>query len=277
MEDLPRALTVSNGGRPRIVPDASASQRSHSLERGRGSDAAVDSALTPGSEGPPTLPLGPPVRAVRPRGVIVFRPRTTVAVHAEDPILRAGVLSQLRPRPEVAVVPDDDLDRATVAVVVGDTIGPDLLRALGALRSRGHVRLVVVSTHVDDAALTAVLDVGVAGILRRADATADRLVLAIEAAAAGEGSLPPDLLGRLLDQVDRFQRAARGAAGTGTLADREVQVLRLVADGYDTSEIASRLCYSQRTVKSVLHDVTMRLHLRNRSHAVAYALRHGLL
>lgn len=207
----------------------------------------------------------------------MFRTRITVAVHADDPILRAGVVSQLRPRPEVALMPDDELDRASVAVVVGDVIGPELLRTLGALRSRGQVRLVVVSTHVDDVALTAVLDVGVAGLIRRSDATADRLVLAIQAADAGEGSLPPDLLGRLLDQVDRFQRAARGAADSGGLAEREVRVLRLVADGYDTSEIASRLCYSPRTVKSVLHDVTMRLHLRNRSHAVAYALRHGLL
>ncbi|WP_390624121.1 response regulator transcription factor [Fodinicola feengrottensis] len=61
------------------------------------------------------------------------------------------------------------------------------------------------------------------------------------------------------------------------LAEREVQVLRLVADGFDTEEIAQKLSYSQRTVKNVLHDVTSRLHLRNRSHAVAYALKHGLI
>jgi len=61
------------------------------------------------------------------------------------------------------------------------------------------------------------------------------------------------------------------------LADREVEVLRLVAEGLDTAEIASRLSYSQRTIKTVLHDVTTRLQLRNRSHAVAYALREGLI
>jgi len=54
-------------------------------------------------------------------------------------------------------------------------------------------------------------------------------------------------------------------------------VLRLIADGCDTSEIANRLAYSERTVKNVLHDVTTRLQLRNRSHAVAYALRQGLI
>jgi DNA-binding NarL/FixJ family response regulator len=56
-----------------------------------------------------------------------------------------------------------------------------------------------------------------------------------------------------------------------------VEVLRLLADGLDTSEIAHKLAYSERTVKNVVHDVTTRLQLRNRSHAVAYALREGLI
>ena len=45
----------------------------------------------------------------------------------------------------------------------------------------------------------------------------------------------------------------------------------------DTSEIASRMCYSERTVKNVLHDLTSRLQLKNRTHAVAYAVREGLI
>lgn len=61
------------------------------------------------------------------------------------------------------------------------------------------------------------------------------------------------------------------------LRDREIAVLRLVAEGMDTAEIARRLAYSERTVKNILHDVTTRLELRNRSHAVAYALREGFI
>jgi DNA-binding CsgD family transcriptional regulator len=68
----------------------------------------------------------------------------------------------------------------------------------------------------------------------------------------------------------------RGLTFTG-LTDREIKVLRLIAEGHDTSEIAQQLSYSQRTVKNVLHDVTTRLQLRNRSHAVAYAVREGLI
>ncbi|HWB72974.1 MAG TPA: helix-turn-helix transcriptional regulator [Egibacteraceae bacterium] len=58
---------------------------------------------------------------------------------------------------------------------------------------------------------------------------------------------------------------------------REVEVLRLVAEGLDTAEIANHLSYSERTIKNVIHDATMRLNLRNRTHAVAYALRQGLI
>ena len=61
------------------------------------------------------------------------------------------------------------------------------------------------------------------------------------------------------------------------LAEREIEVLRLLSEGFDTVEIAAKLCYSERTVKNVIHDVTSRLGLRNRSHAVSYAIRNGLI
>ena len=54
-------------------------------------------------------------------------------------------------------------------------------------------------------------------------------------------------------------------------------MLRLAADGLDTEEIAHHLAYSQRTVTNVFHDITCRFHLRNRTHAVAYAIREGLI
>ena len=91
--------------------------------------------------------------------------------------------------------------------------------------------------------------------------------------------MPADLLGRLIDNVARIQNdllSPRGLRVTG-MADREVRILRLVADGLDTREIAGELNYSERTVKNVLHDVTTRFQLRNRSQAVAYAVREGLI
>ncbi|WP_213450320.1 helix-turn-helix transcriptional regulator [Rhizomonospora bruguierae] len=205
--------------------------------------------------------------------------RIPVYLYAADAISRAGLASQLRPRPEVLLLDEADAARAAVAVVVSDTAGEETLRSLRSLRSRGVRRLVLVATHIDDAGLVAAVEAGVAGLVRRSEATPERLVSVIAAAESGDGSVPPDLLGRLLNQVGALQRSVLGPRGLtfSGLAEREIEVIRLVADGFDTAEIAEKLSYSQRTIKNVLHDVTSRLNLRNRSHAVAYALRNGLI
>ncbi|WP_231605721.1 response regulator transcription factor [Micromonospora sp. HK10] len=206
-------------------------------------------------------------------------PRILVGLVSADVICRAGVISQLRPRPEVLLLDDAAADQAEVALLVADGVDEPALRTLRALRIQQAPAMVLVVTDIDDAGLVAAVEHGVAGIVRRSEASPDRLVSVIRAAAAGEGSVPPDLLGRLLKQVGALQRdvlAPRGLGFTG-LRDREIEVLRLLADGFDTAEIAAKLSYSERTIKSVLHDVTSRYHLRNRCHAVAYALRNGFI
>jgi DNA-binding NarL/FixJ family response regulator len=116
-------------------------------------------------------------------------------------------------------------------------------------------------------------------VIRRSQATPDTLVRLIKATAAGEGTLPPDLLGRLLSRVSRLQQQVLQPRGwdLAGVSEREADVLRMVAEGLETQEIAERLCYSQRTVKGILHDITGRFQLRNRAHAVAFALREGLI
>ncbi len=198
-------------------------------------------------------------------------------IHGRDPISQAGVVSQLKSRPEIRVV--DQAEQADVAVVIADQVDANTARELRSLRKDGRPQLMLVATAVDDAALVLAAEAGVAGLLRRSDANPETLVRTIRRVASGEGEVPPDLLGRLLEQVGRLQRqvlAPRGLTFSG-LTPRETEVLRLVADGHDTSEIALRMCYSERTVKNVLHDLTTRLQLRNRTHAVAYAVREGLI
>jgi DNA-binding NarL/FixJ family response regulator len=198
-------------------------------------------------------------------------------VHASDPISHAGVVAQLRQRPEIKIV--ETAPEAAVAVMIADCVDDAVTRELRAIRKDGHPRLMLVVATVDDTALVAAAEAGVAGLLRRCDASADTMVRTIMKVASGEGEVPPDLLGRLLEQVGRLQRqvlAPRGLTFSG-LTPRETEVLRLVAEGLDTGEIALRMCYSERTVKNVLHDLTTRLQLRNRTHAVAYAVREGLI
>jgi DNA-binding NarL/FixJ family response regulator len=194
-------------------------------------------------------------------------------------VSQSGVCTQLRGRAEVFLIDGEDPARAQVAIVAVDEVDEEAARAIRAIRRSGCDRVVVVAGRLGDDAVLVATEAGACGLVRRADARPERLVGAIRSARAGDGTVPPDLLGRLLDQVGKLQRQVLSPRGLtfGGLSEREVQVLRLVADGCDTAEIAGNLCYSERTVKNVIHDVTSRLQLRNRSHAVAYALRQGLI
>jgi DNA-binding NarL/FixJ family response regulator len=216
--------------------------------------------------------------------------RIPVWVRAFDPLSQFGLLHALRDCPEIDLISDDELaarpsvlrsvqgsaTRRTappvVALVAVDALDAAAVHVLRAATQQG-CRIVLVGNCIDDEALLTAVELGVSAVLRRTEATAERIAGLVQAAAEEDGSLPPDLLGRLLGQV----RAPAAPHVGSTLSDREAQVLRLVADGRDTQEIARTLSYSERTVKNVLHDITSRLNLRNRSHAVAYALREGLI
>ncbi len=203
--------------------------------------------------------------------------RTPVLIWAADPVSYAGIASQLR---GVAVSETSDASTpGVVALVVADQVDGETLGAIRSLRMRGATRLVLLVARIDDKGVLDSVEAGATGVLRRSQATPANLVSAVRAAAAGDGSLPPDLLGRLLTQVGRLQRQVlhpRGLTFAG-LTEREMSVLSLLAEGLDTAEVGRRLFYSERTVKNIVHDVTSRLELRNRTHAVAYAIREGLI
>ncbi|MER5263953.1 LuxR C-terminal-related transcriptional regulator [Actinosynnema sp. NPDC002837] len=205
--------------------------------------------------------------------------RIPVAVYAEDPVLKAGITHQLRPRPEVEVVRPDEEARAAVSLVVVDRVDEEAARLLRRLRQSTTTRVGLVVGHFDQDALQITIDCGVTAVIRRAEAHQDRLVSTISALVKGEAVLPGDLLGTLLDHVGRLQRSVLDPNGPSlsTLTAREADMLRLVSEGFDTTEIAAKTSFSERTVKNVLHEVTTRLNLRNRAHAVGYAMRHGLI
>jgi DNA-binding NarL/FixJ family response regulator len=204
--------------------------------------------------------------------------RIEVFIAACDPVSREGIVGQLRGHP-VSAVDERGLNPKVVALVVVDEVDEKTTQQIRSLKQRGLERIVVMATRVEDGGLLAAVEAGANGFLRRSQSTASRLMDTLRTAASGEGALPPDLLGRLMDQVGRLQRQVlnpRGLTFTG-LTDREVKVLKLLAEGFDTVEVGHQLFLSERTVKNIVHDVTSRLNLRNRTHAVAYALRQGLI
>ncbi|MFJ3204550.1 LuxR C-terminal-related transcriptional regulator [Streptomyces sp. NPDC086989] len=202
-----------------------------------------------------------------------------VDVVAFDPVLEAGTKSTLFACPEVSLTAPGGAPRVVVMTV--DQVGRpelDVLRTVRDTPARPDVVLVA-GELAPDGALHAIA-AGARGLLRRREADVTRLSRAVLAASRGDCTLPPDLLDRLLERSGAGGRAAGAGAdpwAAAGLSDRERSVLRLVADGHETNEIAKQLCYSPRTVTSVVHDITQRFRLRNRAHAVAYALRVGLL
>ncbi|HEX5496781.1 MAG TPA: LuxR C-terminal-related transcriptional regulator [Mycobacteriales bacterium] len=205
--------------------------------------------------------------------------RLPVAVYAADPVLHAGITHQLRPRPEVEVLPPEEEERAVVSLIVVDRVDEATVRLLRRLQRSYQTRSGLVVGQFEPGALQNTIACGVAAVLRRDEADPDHLVDTITAISRGDGVLPGDLLGRLLDQVGWLQRTVLDPRGLtlSTLSAREVDMLRLISEGFGTAEIAVKLSYSERTVKNVLHEVTTRLELRNRAHAVGYAMRHGLI
>jgi DNA-binding NarL/FixJ family response regulator len=205
-----------------------------------------------------------------------------VAVLADDPLSADGAASVLRGRSDMELLAPARRGEADVLVVVTphtDKSTLDLMRGAAEECLPRRAGIVLVSDSLPERLLLRAVDCGLVSVLARRDASPERVLRAVLGAAAGRAEMPGGVLHRLVEQVRSVQRDVLAPNGltAGGLQIREVEVLRLLADGLDTVEIADRLNYSERTIKNVLHAMMTRLNLRNRSHAVAFGLRCGAL
>jgi DNA-binding NarL/FixJ family response regulator len=164
-------------------------------------------------------------------------------------------------------------DLRSVDILVFDVEGSGLARSARLARETS-THLIGLADSVSEQLLLDAVEAGVAGVLARAGLTPDGFVSTLRTVTEGNGSLPAELLARLLGGLARDTGRPSGGS---TLTRRERDVLRLLADGGDTRGIASTLCYSERTVKNVVHDTLMKMNCRTRAHAVAVAARQGLI
>jgi DNA-binding NarL/FixJ family response regulator len=167
---------------------------------------------------------------------------------------------------------------ADVALVVDDVFLPSTIRTVQDT-ARLDVPIVLLTRELRPGSLLALVGHGVVAVLDSASTSGVELGDALEAAANGSGVIAPELMGPLLRQVRDVQRTILhplGYTGVG-LSTREVDVLRLLAEGRETREIADTLSYSESTVKKDLHELITRFGLRNRTQAVAFAIRAGVL
>ena len=133
-------------------------------------------------------------------------------------------------------------------------------------------QVVVLTTYADDESIVGALRAGAIGYITK-DAGRDHINRALEAAASGQAVLDPAVQARLVDVAT--------LPGTGPLPDglteREAEVLRLIAAGRSNAEIGSDLFVSEATVKTHVNRIFAKTNSRDRSQAVAYAHRHGLI
>ena len=146
---------------------------------------------------------------------------------------------------------------------------------IAAVAETTDAAVIVCTSRCDEDAVLATIQAGAAGFLRKDSLTPDSLAAAVSAAVSGTGVVARDLLGNLLRSISPDALEPRRAIAR--LTEREQQVLSLIANGHATREVAEELCYSERTVKNVLHDVVTKLNARSRSQAVAHAVREGLI
>ncbi|GGS99370.1 MULTISPECIES: response regulator transcription factor [Streptomyces] len=208
------------------------------------------------------------------------RPVPRVVVQADDPLTRDGTAAFLAADERVRLLTDDELADADILVMLTASVSGKTLSAMSRAvqTTGGRIRTVLVADHISEQQLALAVNHGLASFLVRPFTSFSQIVVAVVEAHHGRSVVPPVLMNMLLDRMRTMQKNESPAGLLPVeLAQREVDVLRLLAEGLDTVEIASKLSYSERLIKSVIQTVVKRLELRNRTHAVAYAIRMGIL
>ena len=150
--------------------------------------------------------------------------------------------------------------------------GVEATRRLAAVAPTVNVLVLTISAderHVMDAIIA-----GASGYLLK-DASVEEIAAGVRAAAAGESLISPRIAKQLLDTL-RGRAADEERPGQADLSERELEILRLLAQGRDNDEIAEALVISPRTVKNHVSSILTKLQMENRVQAAVYAVRRGL-
>ncbi|MGW7251351.1 response regulator transcription factor [Streptomyces decoyicus] len=213
---------------------------------------------------------------------------TRVVVADDQTVVREGIVMLLGLLPGIEVVgsaADGEDAVRLVAQLAPDVVLMDLrmprcdgVEATRRIRAEHPgTQVVVLTTYADDDSLFPALQAGARGYLTK-DADGDEIVRAIDDVLSGDAGLSPKIQRRLLE---RFTEPVRTLpqppdAPPDGLTAREVEVLRLVAEGRSNPEIARTLHVSTATVKTHINNLFAKAGLRDRAQAIHYAYRHGL-
>jgi NarL family two-component system response regulator LiaR len=209
----------------------------------------------------------------------------TVLIVDDHKVVREGVRAFLETQPDITVVGEAESGEAAVDlvaehapdVVLMDLVMPgldgvDATRLVKQASPRTRV-IVLTSYHQDEHIFPAIRAGALSYLLK--DVGPDELADAVRKAAAGDAVLHPRVAARV---VQELHGARPDEPNPFTeLSERELDVLRVIADGLSNAEIAERLVISEKTVKSHVSNILSKLHLADRTQAAVYAWREGVV
>lgn len=208
-----------------------------------------------------------------------------VVIIDDHPVVLQGIQSLLSQYPDIHVVGEAGNSSAALELIneespdvvlldirLADQNGLDIARQI--YRSQVKSRVIILTSHEDEEYLLEAVQANVYGYLVKGT-SAEVLVEAIRAVHAGERRLSKSLISKAMDQMVELSQAQLQAKSG--LSNQELKVLKLIAAGSNTQEMANNLHWSERTLKRKLKDILAKLNAANRAQAVAEAYKLGLL
>lgn len=217
-------------------------------------------------------PGGDPIRVVVVDDQELFRRGLTMLLNVEDDIEVVGEASD-------GVAAADLAASAVPDVVLMDVRMPKKsgIEACHAIKDvTPNARIIMLTVSDEEADLYDAVKNGASGYLLK-DSSIDEVAQAVRLVADGQSLISPSMAIKLLDEFKQMSRADRQAVPTPRLTERELEVLRYVAQGLNNREIAKQLFISENTVKNHVRNILEKLQLHSRMEAVMYAVREKLL
>jgi DNA-binding NarL/FixJ family response regulator len=211
--------------------------------------------------------------------------KTRVLLADDHAVVRSGLRAVLDAEPDIEVVAEakdgaEAVQRALegdVDLAILDVSMPKLtgLQATAELRKRSDVRVLILSVHDNEQYFFEALRAGASGYVLKSAANRD-LIEACRAAMRGEPFLYPKAIVALVREY--LEQARRGeAAPIDPLTPRELQIVKLIAEGYTSDEIAMDLVISRKTVDHHRANILAKLGMRSVAELTRYAIRRGLI
>ncbi len=213
--------------------------------------------------------------------------RLRVLIVDDHALFRRGLQMVLQGEPDIEVVGeasdgaealDNDID-TTPDIVLMDVRMPGIggIDACTAIKDAvPSAKIIMLTISDEEADLYDAIKAGASGYLLK-DSSIDEVAQAIRVVADGQSLISPSMAIKLLDEFKQMSRSDRQQVPSPRLTERELEVLKLVAQGLNNREIAKRLFISENTVKNHVRNILEKLQLHSRMEAVMYAVREKLL